>query len=82
MDNIYDNVNLKHSILGMEEFSVNEKYKLNSNRITFLKEQYSNYTDIDYTEALINLKSYETNYQTLASTVSKIQNLSLVNFLK
>lgn len=82
LNDIYDDVNFRHSLLGMEEFSVDEKYNLNKNRITFLKEQYSNYTDIDYTEAIINLKSYEINYQALASTISKVQNLSLVNFLK
>lgn len=82
IDNIYDNINLNQSKIGIFNNSLNEITSTNNKQITNLKEKKSNLEDTDYTEAFIKLNQLNLQYNAYAMTITKVQELSLVNFIK
>ncbi|MNZ44064.1 flagellar hook-associated protein FlgL [compost metagenome] len=62
------------------------RFELMENRITTeqvsLKEQRSNVADVDFSEAIINLKMKENVLQGALSTGARIMQTSLVDFIR
>lgn len=82
LNNIYDDVNSKHSEVGSLnnyfDNKIEEHNKINLNN----KISQSQLEDLDYTNAIINLNLLSLQYNAMATTIAKKNELSLMNFLK
>lgn len=80
-NNIYNEINIKHSQLGSEHFIIDNKYQINNKKIEIYQENKMNIEDVNLVDSYVNLKNLENTYNALATTISKVNNLSLVNFI-
>jgi flagellar hook-associated protein 3 FlgL len=82
IESAYDNVNLNHSILGIRTSYIDNYEQITETKLTNFNILYENYSGADLTALAIESKSLENTYTALYSTINKINNLSLVNYLK
>jgi len=78
----YDSMNISHSILGSRNLIVENAQEHISTKLLNYKTMESTYADADLTEVAMNMKSLELIYTSLYSTITKLNDLSLVNFIK
>ena len=78
----YDSMNVAHSVLGSRNLIFENAAEHISTKILNYKTMESTYADADLTEVAVRMKSLELIYTSLYSTISKLNNLSLVNFIK
>jgi len=81
MDEAYDSINASHAELGGLNASFENYSEANSSKILNYTLFYQEYASADLTSAAIESQSLETIYAALYSTVSKVNSLSLVNYL-
>lgn len=77
----YDNVNVKHSKLGARTSSIENYEQIVQTKLTNFNILEENYSSADLTALAIESKSLESTYTALYSTINKVNNLSLVNYL-
>ena len=81
MNSAYDAINSAHAVLGGRNESF-ENYAISTSaKITNYQIFYQEFASADLTEAAIKAQSLETTYSALYSTISKINSLSLVNYM-
>ncbi len=81
MESAFDSINTAHAVLGAKNASF-ENYSIStSSKITHYEVLYQDFASADLTQAAIQAQALETTYSALYSTISKVNSLSLVNFL-
>ena len=78
----YDNVNINHAILGTRTSYIDNYEQITEAKLTNFNILYENYAGADLTALAIESQSLQNTYTALYSTISKINSLSLVNYLK
>ena len=78
----YDNVNLNHAILGTRTSYIDNYEQITEAKLTNFNILYETYAGADLTALAIESQSLQNTYTALYSTISKINNLSLVDYLK
>jgi len=81
MSESYDSINASHAKLGGSIASFDNYSELNSTKILNYSVFYQEYAAADLTEAALEAQSLEIIYSALYSTISKMNSLSLVNYL-
>jgi len=81
MDKAYDSVNTAHAELGSKNATFENASLSISAKVTNYQIYYEETASADLTEAAIKAQSLELTYSALYSTISKVNSLSLVNFL-
>lgn len=81
MDMSYDSINYSHSILGGRNSSFDSYSTSMSAKLTNYNIFYSEFASADLTTAALEAQSLESTYSALYSTISKVNSLSLVNYL-
>ena len=82
IESAYDNVNLNHSILGIRTSYIDNYEQITEAKLTNFNILFENYSGADLTALAIESQSLENTYTALYSTINKINNLSLVDYLK
>ena len=77
-----DNVNLNHAILGTRTSYIDNYEQITEAKLTNFNILYETYAGADLTALAIESQSLQNTYTALYSTISKINNLSLVDYLK
>lgn len=78
----YDNVNLNHAILGTRTSYIDNYEQITEAKLTNFNILYKTYAGADLTALAIESQSLQNTYTALYSTINKINNLSLVDYLK
>ena len=78
----YDNVNLNHAILGTRTSYIDNYEQITEAKLTNFNILYETYAGADLTALAIESQSLQNTYTALYSTISKINSLSLVDYLK
>ncbi|QDF29064.1 flagellar hook-associated protein FlgL [Halarcobacter anaerophilus] len=84
IDNIksaYDSQNIAHSTVGSRTAAINTYNDVVSSKLTNLKSLEEEYAGADLTALAIESKALENTYTALYSTINRMNNMSLVNFL-
>lgn len=81
LNNAYDSINTSHSELGSKNKSFENYSTSTSAKITNLQIFYEETASADLTEAAVKAQSLEMTYSALYSTISKVNSLSLVNYI-
>lgn len=81
MKKAYDSQNIAHSIVGSRTASINNYEDIVSSKLSNLNLLKDEYSQADLTSLAIESKALENTYTALYSTISRINNLSLVNYL-
>ena len=81
MNEAYDSINASHAKLGGSISSFDNYSEQNSTKILNYSIFYQEYAAADLTEAALEAQSLELIYSALYSTISKMNSLSLVNYL-
>jgi flagellar hook-associated protein 3 FlgL len=82
INSAYDNVNINHAILGTRTSYIDNYEQITEAKLTNFNILYENYSGADLTALAIESQSLQNTYTALYSTISKINSLSLVNYLK
>ncbi len=77
----YDNMNIAHAKLGTRTASIENYKDIVQTKLTNFNILQEEYASADLTALAIESKSLESTYTALYSTINKINNLSLVNYL-
>ena len=77
-----DNVNLNHAILGTRTSYIDNYEQITEAKLTNFNILYETYAGADSTALAIESQSLQNTYTALYSTISKINSLSLVDYLK
>ena len=77
-----DNVNLNHAILGTRTSYIDNYEQITEAKLTNFNILYETYAGADLTALAIESQSLQNTYTALYSTISKINSLSLVDYLK
>ena len=80
-ENAYDEMNITHAKLGTRTASINNYENIVQTKLTNLKIFQETYSSADLTTLAIESQSLQNTYTALYSTINKINNLSLVNYL-
>ena len=78
----YDNVNLNHAILGTRTSYIDNYEQITEAKLTNFNILYETYAGADLTALAIESQSLQNTYTAFYSTINKINNLSLVDYLK
>jgi len=81
LDHLHDHTVRKHTQIGAISQSFDYQISRNETLIVHTKSLRSEIIDVDYAEAAMNLQHLQLNYQAMASSIAKVQGLSLVNYL-
>jgi flagellar hook-associated protein 3 FlgL len=81
LDHVSDHTIRKHTEIGALSQSFNYQISRNETLMLHTKTLRSEIIDVDYAEAAMNLQRLQLNYQAMATSFAKIQNLSLLNYL-
>lgn len=81
MEKAYDSINTSHSQLGSKNKSFDNYSNIVSSKITNYEIFYEETASADLTEAAVKAQSLELTYSALYSTISRVNSLSLVNYL-
>ena len=79
--NAYDTMNITHAKLGTRTASIGNYESIVQSKLTNFNLLLENYSAADLTALAIESQSLESTYTALYSTISKINNLSLVKYL-
>ena len=79
--NAYDTMNITHAKLGTRTASIENYESIVQSKLTNFNLLQENYSAADLTALAIESQSLESTYTALYSTISKINNLSLVKYL-
>ena len=79
--NAYDTMNITHAKLGTRTASIENYESIVQSKLTNFNLLQENYSAADVTALAIESQSLESTYTALYSTISKINNLSLVKYL-
>ncbi|RUM56696.1 MAG: flagellar hook protein FliD, partial [Nautilia sp.] len=82
IDHIFDHVNKLHTKIGAISKSLQNTQERNEILVTHVETLKSDVIDVDMAEASLKLQKLTLNYQAMLSTISKINSLSLVNYMK
>ena len=82
INSAYDNVNLNHAILGTRTSYIDNYEQITEAKLTNFNILYETYAGADLTALAIESQSLQNTYTALYSTINKINNLSLVDYLK
>lgn len=77
----YDNMNIAHAKLGTRTASIENYKDIVQTKLTNFNLLQENYSSADLTTLAIESQSLQNTYTALYSTINKINNLSLVNYL-
>ena len=81
LENAYDNINLNHAKLGARTLSIETYESIVQTKLSNLNILQENYASADLTALAIESQSLENTYTALYSTINKVNNLSLVDYL-
>ncbi|WP_044414761.1 flagellar hook-associated protein FlgL [Halarcobacter anaerophilus] len=81
IDNAYDAQNIANSTVGSRTAAINTYNDVVSSKLTNLKSLEQEYAGADLTALAIESKALENTYTALYSTINRMNNMSLVNFL-
>jgi flagellar hook-associated protein 3 FlgL len=81
VDHIHDHTVRKHTEIGAISQSFDYQISRNETLEVHTQTLRSETIDVDYGEAAMKLQQLQINYQAMASSVAKVQQLSLVNYL-
>ncbi|MFC2073715.1 flagellar hook-associated protein FlgL [Campylobacterota bacterium] len=81
LDDLSDHLYTKHSVAGVQSQTLQMTEERTDMLIITTKTLRSETIDVDIAEASLTLKQLELNYQAMLSSVSRISQLSLVNYL-
>jgi flagellar hook-associated protein 3 FlgL len=82
INSAYDNVNVNHAILGTRTSYIDNYEQITEAKLTNFNILYETYAGADLTALAIESQSLQNTYTALYSTINKINNLSLVDYLK
>ncbi len=80
-EHVFDHTVRKHTEIGATSQSFDYQISRNETLEVHTKTLRSDIIDVDYAEAVMNLNQLQLNYEAMLSSMSKIQKLSLVNYL-
>lgn len=81
IDDLSDHIYNQHSVAGVQSQTLQVTSDRTDMLIITTQTLRSETIDVDFAEASLQLKQLELNYQAMLSTVSRISQLSLVNYL-
>ncbi len=81
VDHIHDHTVRKHTEIGAVSQSFDYQISRNETLEVHTQTLRSETIDVDYGEAAMKLQQLQLNYQAMASSVARVQQLSLVNYL-
>lgn len=81
LDDSFDSINKSHAVLGGKNESFENYSTLAASKITNYSIFYSEYAAADLTEAALKAQSLETTFAALYSTISKINSMSLSDYI-
>lgn len=82
IDKAYNQVNLAHAKVGSRNKVISNYESQNSTKLTNLNIYYEETAGADLTKLAVEAQSLELTYQTLYSTITKVNQLSLINYMK
>jgi flagellar hook-associated protein 3 FlgL len=82
VESAYNNVNVNHAILGIRTSYIDNYEQIAEAKLTNFNILYETYAGADLTALAIESQSLENTYTALYSTINKINNLSLVDYLR
>lgn len=82
LDDLSEHLYSQHAIAGVQSQTLQSTSDRTQMLIITTQTLRSSTIDVDFAEAALKLKQVELNYQAMLSTVSKISQLSLVNYLR
>jgi len=82
IDHIFDHVNKLHTKIGAISKSLEYTQQRNETLVTHVETLKSDVIDVDMAEASMKLQKLQLNYQAMLATISKVNGLSLVNYMK
>jgi len=82
IDHVMDRTRREHAKIG----AISQEFDLSINRVDMLKNHItvlqSDNIDVDIGEATMKLNSVQTSYQALLASIAKVNNLTLLNYLR
>lgn len=81
IENAYDTMNISHAKLGTRTASIENYENIVQTKLTNFKILQETYSSADLTTLAVESQSLQNTYTALYSTINKINNLSLVNYL-
>lgn len=81
IDKSYNQVNLAHAKVGNRNKIISNYEGKNSAKLTNLNIYYEETASADLTKLAVEAQSLELTYQTLYSTITKVNKLSLINYM-
>jgi len=82
IDHIHDHIIKKHTEIGAISRSLQDTEARTNMLIVHTETLKSDVIDVDIAEASLELQKLSLNYQAMLSTISKVNGLSLVNYIK
>ena len=82
IDHLQDHVIKSHTEIGAISKSLQHTEERNTILVTHIETLKSDVIDVDMAEASLQLQKLTLNYQAMLSTISKVNGLSLVNYMK
>jgi len=82
IDHLYDHVIKKHTEIGAISSSLQDTQDRTNMLIVHTESLKSDVIDVDMAQASLELQKLTLNYQAMLSTISKVNGLSLVNYMK
>jgi flagellar hook-associated protein 3 FlgL len=82
IDHIFDHINKNHTKIGAISKSLEHTQERNETLVTHVETLKSDVIDVDLAEASMKLQKLQLNYQAMLATISKVNGLSLVNYIK
>ena len=82
IDHIFDHVNKKHTKIGAISKSLEHTQQRNETLVTHVETLKSDVIDVDIASASMQLQKLQLNYQAMLATISKVNGLSLVNYMR
>jgi len=82
IDHLYDHVIKKHTEIGAISKSLQHTEERNNMLSVHVETLKSDVIDVDMAQASMELQKLTLNYQAMLSTISKVNGLSLVNYMK
>jgi flagellar hook-associated protein 3 FlgL len=82
IDHIFDHVNKLHTKIGAISKSLQHTQERNETLVTHVQTLKSDVIDVDMAQASMQLQKLQLNYQAMLATISKVNGLSLVNYMR
>ncbi len=82
IDHILDHINKNHTKIGAISKSLEHTQQRNETLVTHVETLKSDVIDVDMAEASMKLQKLQLNYQAMLATISKVNGLSLVSYMR